>query len=194
MVKAWKPILAALVIFAAGVVTGGLTTKLREPAKGRPVFPVEGLPPHPAPGQRMDGQLHFLMRRVQRDLNLTEEQAGHVKKTFEGSRERMRSFWEEMKPRMRQETEAMREQLQTHLTEEQLEKFNKYLRRHDPNNPRNRWERRGPRGSRPNGPAETNGRRPRHPLGNTVKTNLPPEKEPNLSPPTPSDQSVPKQE
>ena len=194
MVKAWKPILAALVIFGAGVMTGRLTTKLREPANSNPIFPVEGLPAHPAPGQRMDRQLDFLMRRVQRDLDLTDKQAGHVKKAFEGSRERMRSFWEEMKPRMRQETKAMREQLQTYLTEEQLEKFNKYLRRHDPNNPRNRWERRGSRGSRPNGPAETNGRRPRNPLEDAVKTNLPPEKEPNLSPRTPSDQSVPKQE
>ena len=79
MVNAWKPILAAVVIFAAGVVTGGFVVDFGAPKPPR-AFPRERGPrnaEHP-PGSRMEGQLNWLMKRIQRDLKLTDEQVAKV--------------------------------------------------------------------------------------------------------------------
>ena len=87
MVNAWKPILAAIVIFAAGVVTGGLVLDVATPQPAR-AFPRTFNPDrghHGAEhrlGSRMEGQLNWLMRRIPRALKLTDEQTAKVEAAF----------------------------------------------------------------------------------------------------------------
>ena len=129
MVNAWKPILAAVVIFAAGVVTGGFVVDFGAPKPPR-AFPRERGPrnaEHPS-GSRMEGQLNWLMKRIQRDLKLTDEQVAKVESAFKASREEMKLAFEELRPRMHASTEKLKEKLRGDLTEEQLAKFEKYLR------------------------------------------------------------------
>ena len=129
MVNAWKPILAAVVIFAAGVVTGNFMVDRGESKPPR-AFPREHGPRNAEhrPGSRMEGQLDWLMKRIQRDLQLTDAQAVKVESAFKASREEVKTYWEEMRPRMRASTEKLKQTLRGDLTEEQIAKFEKYLR------------------------------------------------------------------
>ena len=106
MVNAWKPILAAVVIFAAGVVTGNFMEDRGESKPPR-AFPREHGPRNAEhrPGSRMEGQLNWLMKRIQRDLHLNDAQAAKVESAFKASREEVKLCWEEMRPRMRASTE-----------------------------------------------------------------------------------------
>ncbi|MDP7050151.1 MAG: hypothetical protein QF721_11915 [Verrucomicrobiota bacterium] len=123
--NAWKPILAAMVIFAAGFVTGNFVADHGVSKPPRAV-PREHGPR--GPGSRMEGQLNWLMKRIQRDLQLTDAQAVKVESAFKASREEVKTYWEEMRPRMRASTEKLKETLRGDLTEEQIAKFEKYLR------------------------------------------------------------------
>ena len=76
----------------------------------------------------MEGQLNWLMRRIQRDLKLTDKQTAKVEAAFKESREEMRVAFEELRPRLRASTEKLKDKLRGDLTEEQIEKFSKYLR------------------------------------------------------------------
>jgi len=133
MVNAWKPILAAVVIFAAGVVTGNFMVDRGESKPPR-AFPRQSPREHGPrntehrPGSRMEGQLNWLMKRIQRDLKLSDEQAAKVESAFKVSREEMKTCWEEMQPRIRASTAKLKETLRGDLTEEQIAKFEKYLR------------------------------------------------------------------
>ena len=129
MVNAWKPILAAVVIFAAGVVTGNFMEDRGESKPPR-AFPREHGPRNAEhrPGSRMEGQLNWLMKRIQRDLKLTDKQAATVESAFKASREEMNLAFKELRPRMHASTEKLKEKLRGDLTEEQLAKFEKYLR------------------------------------------------------------------
>ena len=124
--------MAAIVIFAAGVVTGGLVLDVATPQPAR-AFPRTFNPDrnhHGAEhrhGSRMEGQLNWLMRRIQRDLKLTDKQTAKVEAAFKESREEMRVAFEELRPRLRASTEKLKDKLRGDLTEEQIEIF-KYLR------------------------------------------------------------------
>ena len=49
----------------------------------------------------MEGQLNWLMRRIQRDLKLTDEQTAKVEAAFKESREEMNVAFEELRLRLR---------------------------------------------------------------------------------------------
>ena len=129
MVNAWKPILAAVVSFAAGVVTGNFMEDRGESKPPR-AFPREHGPRNAEhrPGSRMEGQLNWLMKRIQRDLHLNDAQAAKVESAFKASREEVKLCWEEMRPRMRASTEKLKETLRGDLTAEQNAKYEKFLR------------------------------------------------------------------
>ncbi len=154
MVNAWKPIFAAFIIFAAGVVTGifVLDSTTPEPVRAFPRDFSERHSRHHAeqqrPGSRVEGQLQWLMRRIQRDLDLTDEQTKKIQTAFKESREEMKSAFDDLQPRLRASTEKLKDKLRGDLTEEQIEKFSKYLRP-GPTNPRDRFKA-GP-GKRPSG-------------------------------------------
>ena len=151
MVTAWKPILAAFIIFVAGVLTGSFVIDFTTPQPAR-AFPREFSPDRhkqdigQRPGARVEGQLQWLMRRMQRDLKLSDNQTKKIQAAFKESREEMKTAFDELHPRLRESTEKLKDKLRGDLTEEQIERFSKYLR---PPNPRDRFKA-GP-GKRPPG-------------------------------------------
>jgi len=121
-VNTWKPILAALVIFAAGVVTGGLTVKLRRvPTPPQPGQRFSDA--RPGPAQRWEGQIRDLSKRMEKHLDLTPEQRDRVEFVVRDTQKRMKSILDEVAPRTRDEFRQMRQRIRDELTPEQRRKF-----------------------------------------------------------------------
>ncbi len=120
----WKPILAALVIFAAGVVTGGLTVNLRKPAAKKPV------------AMPREGQLRELSRRMQAELDLTPEQRGRIETIIHDSQDRVKLLREEVGQKTSEEFREMRQKIRDELTPEQRKKFAEIMKQHDDRNKR----------------------------------------------------------
>lgn len=136
----WKVILATLVIYGAGILTGALVFK----SPSRPpvaVSPTRALPAFP--GSDIFQERFF--ERMKKDLDLTPEQNKHLQGIFRESRERMKTLWDIVSPEMQAELQAVREKIQHELTVPQREKFETLLK-----------ERR--RGPGPNQPGENRSR------------------------------------
>ena len=126
----WKPILAALVIFAAGVVTGGLTVNLRkQPA--RPKGTVVAKKP-----VAMPRELRELSRRMQAELDLTPEQRERIEAIIHDSQERVKSLRDEVGQKISVESSDMRQRIRNELTAEQRRSFAEILKHHDERNSR----------------------------------------------------------
>ena len=143
--NAWKPILAALVIFAAGVVTGGLTIQLREP-RPAPV-PVEKTPVRKVPAMPREAQLRELSRRMQAELDLAPEQRDRIEAIIHDSQERMKTVRDEVGKKIGEEFREMRLKIRGELTPEQRKKFTEIMKQHDER------DKRDERSARPSPPA-----------------------------------------
>ena len=134
----WKVILAAIVIFGAGAVTGGLvvqhSARLRAPA---PQMSAAGPARPPLPISAGVMRMEFL-RRVQRELKLTPQQQEQVHKILEEGQERTRKLTEPIAPQLREELRKTRENMRAVLTPEQQVHFDQLLKQqqqrppHDP--------------------------------------------------------------
>lgn len=124
MVNTWKPIFAALVIFAAGMVTGALTTIVAWPTKttaaSRP----------PLGGFR--GVRNEFVDRMQRELYLNSEQREKVERILKESHERTRKLWESIAPQAQAEQKRVREEIKGILTTEQQAKFDNSFKMRGP--------------------------------------------------------------
>jgi Spy/CpxP family protein refolding chaperone len=131
-VTAWKPIVAALLIFAAGVVTGGLTVNLRQPSPPRSSgVPVKKVAPLPR-----EAQLRELSRRMQNELDLTPAQRDRVEAIIHGSQDRMKTVWDQVGPKIREEFREMRQKIRGELTPVQRKRFEEIMKQHDERNRR----------------------------------------------------------
>ena len=110
--------LAALLIFATGVVTGGLALNRLRPAP-RPAAGLPGLT------QRLE-----LMRRMERQLDLSADQRERIEAVFRESHQRMKQLWEPLSPQVAEETRRVRERIRAELTPAQTEKFEHLLKQH----------------------------------------------------------------
>jgi hypothetical protein len=144
-VKVWKVILAALVIFAAGVVTGGLTVRL----KVRDVPP-----PATGPGLGPLRQRGELLDRMQRQLYLSPVQREHIEKILRDSHERMKQLWDSIAPQAQEEHRRVDELIRAELQPEQQKRFEEMARTRSANRfsddrrRREEWrDQRGPRRS-----------------------------------------------
>jgi Spy/CpxP family protein refolding chaperone len=123
-VNSWKVILATMVIFAAGVVTGGVLvrkTMLRPERAPHRLQAVQRPPVTFTPGNM---RVEFL-RRAQRDLELTAEQQARVEEILKRSQERSRKTMEVIAPKLREEVQKTREEFREVLTAEQRAEFDK---------------------------------------------------------------------
>ena len=129
MVNPWKPILAALVIFAAGVVTGGLTVQIPQP---RPApNPGGNAPLKKVPAMPREAQLRELSRRMQAELDLAPEQLGRIESIVRDSQERMKAVRDEVGKKIGEEFREMRQKIRGELSPDQRRKFAEIMKQHD---------------------------------------------------------------
>lgn len=121
--KAWKVILAAVLLFTAGAATGVAVTRLRTQAKVR--AQAEKRSPLPA----IAWQRYEFLRRAQRDLKLSDEQKTRIEARVKESQERFRRLWEPIAPQAREEFEQLRAQIRAELTAEQQARFDELLKK-----------------------------------------------------------------
>lgn len=121
----WKAILAAIVIFGAGVVTGGVLIWWLEPpaAHGRHNTGLRTGQIGSPSGMRFE-----FLRRAQRELNLTPEQRERVDKLLKESQERTRKIMEPIAPEFHAELQRTKEQFRAVLTPEQQARFDEMVK------------------------------------------------------------------
>jgi hypothetical protein len=142
-VNPWKIVLATLVIFGTGVITGGLLVSYSDRAlhsstpgpmaannpRATPGTPNPGVrenripPPMPVP-LRKD-----FLDRLEHELNLTAVQREHIEKIISEGQERTRQIWQNVEPEMRAELMTTRDRIRNELTADQLQRFEDILRR-----------------------------------------------------------------
>ncbi len=119
----WKAILAALVIFFAGAVTGSLAVKLlqNQPRvqSNRPDRPDPGL------NRRRD-----YLSRLDRELELTPVQHQRIEKILSDSQDRMRKLWLTIDPKAKEDIKVTHERIREVLTPEQQRRFEEMSRFH----------------------------------------------------------------
>ncbi len=136
--KEWRIVLAALVIFASGVVTGALTFMLSKQLSGKrdggPFVsqnPRAGLTPGSF-NPRHEAQIRDLMRRMDGTLELTPDQRERILGIVTNSQHRMQQIFQEMAPRTREEFRALHGRIRSELQPWQQREFDRLTR------PRNR--------------------------------------------------------
>lgn len=120
MVKAWRVILAAVVIFAAGAVTGGLAVRF---ATGPEVRSTRN--GHPSWGHRQRGDF---LQKIDRELQLTPAQRENIEAILRDSQNQMKELWETIAPQVSEESRKTRQRIKAELTPEQAERFEKHFK------------------------------------------------------------------
>jgi hypothetical protein len=148
LVNTWKVILATLVIFAAGVVTGGLLVShaerarikmhrsstrapvLRppEPRPGPAVRPEEAGRPPGATGYLPRGLRTDFLERLDREVHLTPEQRERIEKILAEGQERNRQIWERIQPELRREMQQTHDRIRAELNPEQRQRFEELMK------------------------------------------------------------------
>lgn len=115
--NAWKAIFAALVIFCAGMVTGGVIGKHWKRQAVQPRL-ASGETVGPGWMQRME-----FVKRTERQLDLTPAQRERVEQILKESQEHMKQLWEPIAPHAREEAQRVRERILAELNPKQQKKF-----------------------------------------------------------------------
>jgi Spy/CpxP family protein refolding chaperone len=126
-VNTWKAILAAIVIFGAGVVTGGvLIWRLQSspPTRPRPGFEPGPSAQAPSPG----GMRWEFLRRAQRELDLTPAQREQIDKILKDSQERTRKLMEPIASEFHAESKRAKEEFRAVLTPPQQARFDELVK------------------------------------------------------------------
>jgi hypothetical protein len=172
--NSWKIILAIVVIFGAGLVTGGLLShhlssqpSVRvEPANvepgPRPVADNHGAArPPEVPLPRLAERLSKeFVRRLDKSLHLTLVQSNNIARIVADGQERNHVLWTNVAPQMRKVMQDVTAQIRAELTPEQLKQFEEQMKQYRPP-----------------------GHRPLNPPGTRVATNEPPPAVPTNPPP-----------
>jgi DNA-binding protein H-NS len=121
-VNTWRVILATMVIFGTGVVTGGLLVRHAGPSRDhrpqRAAPAVHAAQPSPAGVMRIE-----FLRRMERELAITPEQHEPIDKVLKEGQERMKKLMETVEPRRREEFKKTMEEFRAVLTPEQQKRF-----------------------------------------------------------------------
>jgi Spy/CpxP family protein refolding chaperone len=123
-VNSWKVILATVVIFGAGVLTGALVVQFA---------PAAGIQRHQRAGRLGEvgspgGMRLDFLRRVQRDLKVTSDQRDRIDKILKQSQERTRKVMEPVAPQLHQELQRAKAQFREILTPDQQVRFDELLK------------------------------------------------------------------
>ena len=146
--NSWKIILATIVIFSAGVMTGGLLVSQVDHANRinrRPPGIPENRPPgfehEPGRGMGMGMGMEFprprqpdllntnFVRRLDEALKLTPDQRNAIAKIISEGQEQNRSIWTNNGDQMRKVTQDVHRRLRDTLTPDQQKQFDDLMRR-----------------------------------------------------------------
>jgi chorismate mutase len=174
--NSWKIILAIVVIFGAGVLTGGLLVNYVEQSHPKDIQrPLDEGSPHPQannhdldqpspqdlPRSRPPEILsRQFVQQLDKTLHLTLEQRAVIAKIVADGQEHNREIWTNVAPQMHKVLQDVRQQMREQLTPEQRKKFEELLKRFRPS-----------------------GRRPQPPPNSPSTTNEPPMTAPTNPPP-----------
>lgn len=138
--RAWLTLLMGGVLLISGMVIGaGGTTLLLKHRMGQP---------NSAPKQ-FSGRL---LRRIERDLDLTEEQSEEVRSILELHREEMRTIRLQVGEKIDDSFEALKEEVSAVLSPEQVVIWEERNHKYRDRSPHDRGPRGGGRGGRDDGP------------------------------------------
>jgi hypothetical protein len=143
-VNTWKVIFATLVIFGAGVLTGGLLVSYSDRAMHRPLLRRDAAveaqrehvvatnagtlrenrlpPPWPVP-LRKD-----FLDRLDRELKITPAQRERIEKIIAEGQDETREIWRQIEPDMHDAWTEVRERIRDELRPDQQAQFEKLLR------------------------------------------------------------------
>lgn len=118
--NSWKVILATVVIFGAGVLTGGLLVNyVVHEHRNMP------MPRPPSPGM---WRMEFL-KHLDKKLKLTPQQHAAISKIIADGQERNREIWTNIAaPKLREEMERVHQRIRAQLTPEQQKRFEEMIR------------------------------------------------------------------
>lgn len=142
--KIWKVILATLVIFTAGILTGAVVSRLASRTRP-PLWRLHEagdkklLPPG---SNRETARLTMpfsrpparalardFLERLDRELKLQPEQHRRIQKILEESQKRNKEIWEKIEPEVREEMKCSREEIRGLLTSEQRKHLDELMKR-----------------------------------------------------------------
>ncbi|MGA2786126.1 MAG: hypothetical protein ABSF60_01230 [Verrucomicrobiota bacterium] len=154
--NSWKIILAVVVIFGAGMTTGGLLVNHvpdRQSGHVEPSSPETNAPPvvenhEPVhtpeiPLPRLADRLSKdFVRRLDKSLHLTMVQSNNIAKIVADGQERNRVIWTNVAPQMRKVMQDVNQQIRAELTPAQLKRFEEVMKQfrpagHHPQSPAN---------------------------------------------------------
>ena len=120
----WRVILAAAVIFLAGVATGAVVVRTYAP---KIVKRTHISPPLPIGHDRRQEYIS----KLDRELQLTAEQRTQVEGILADSQERMKQIWEPMEPQVKEEYRRTRREISEILNPEQQAKMKQWRKDKD---------------------------------------------------------------
>ena len=118
--NSWKVILATIVIFGAGVITGGLLVDhVKHPFRPPPPPPWWDVPAS-ARAEIFNKQF---VQQLNDKLNLTKEQREQIQKIVAQGQENIHNLWKIIGPQFQADLRDTREQIKAVLTPEQRRQF-----------------------------------------------------------------------
>jgi len=146
--NSWKIILATVVIFCAGVLTGGLLVNYVEQSHPKDVQrQTDEGNSHPQANNRDHGQPRpqdlpkprlpellgkQFVQQLDSALHLTPQQRDAIAKIVADGQERNREIWTNVAPQMHKMLQDVRQQIREQLTPEQRKQFEELLKRFRP--------------------------------------------------------------
>ena len=121
-----------MLIFGAGVVTGGLVVRTRvvqQEATPQPVPNIAAAPTPPPHATNLAPGRQLFLQRVRRELDLTPEQSAKIDEIMAESHKRIAKIYEPVTPQAREESRRVRQEIMAQLTPEQRRKFNQSVKR-----------------------------------------------------------------
>ena len=138
--NSWRIILATVVIFGSGVVTGGLLVNYVERAYPRPPHGVNRNNPAkpggvelPVPRPQLLNQQ--FVKQLDEKLNLTPEQRGKIEEIITEGQERNRDLWKQIAPQLRSVNQDVRQRIRAVLMPEQRKQFEELMKQLGPRRP-----------------------------------------------------------
>jgi len=120
-VSPWKVILATMVIFACGVITGSMIARTMTTKSGQ-------RPPNavPIPGR---GAVLQMQKVLDKQFDLTAEQRAQIENIMKASQQRTQPLWDKIAPQMNDEIKRVRTEIREVLTPEQWKQFTDLMKR-----------------------------------------------------------------